>query len=254
MLRVKHHAQIQQLCLLPGKLPVRSQSVEDGLGGGVVGLVGVEKHALLVKMTPLHLIGVRHDGGHPRDEGQTLAHVVFQRLIIGIVVVGIQCQHRTSQLVHDILGRRLDNHILGEILGQFPVLVEDLADPIVLTPVGQLAENQKPNHFLEAKTILRFAAPNDIFHVNSPIGELALVRDLITVGDEITVNITHVGQARHDASAIGVAQAPLHPVGLIFFFGNDVVPLIFFAQLLNGGAAGRFIVEPLHNASPFFKR
>ena len=105
VLGVEHHAQVQQLGLLPGEFPVGAQGVEDGLGGAVAGLVGVKEHALPIEVAALDLVGVGHDGGHAGDEGDALAHVVLQRLAVGVVVVGIEGQDGPGQLVHNCFWR-----------------------------------------------------------------------------------------------------------------------------------------------------
>ena len=61
-------------------------------------LVGVKEHALLIEVAALDLVGVGHDGGHAGDEGDALAHVVFQRLAVGVVVVGIEGQDGPGSL------------------------------------------------------------------------------------------------------------------------------------------------------------
>ena len=209
-------------------------------------LVGVEEHALLVKVPALDLVGVGHDGGHPGDEGDALAHVVLQRLVVRVVVVGVEGQHRPGQLVHNVLTGGLDDHVLGEVLGQLPVVVEELAHPVELPPVGELAEDQQPGHLLKAEAVLGLAPGHDVLDVDAPVGEPPLVGDLVPVGDEVAVDVAHMGQPGHDAGAVVVAQAPLHPVALVFLFGDHVVLPVLLAQLLDGGAGLALVVQPPH--------
>ena len=70
-----------------------------------------------------------------------------------------------------------------------------------------MAENQQPGHLLKAEAVLRVAAPDDVLNVDAPVGQLALVRDFVAVGDEVAVYVAHVGQPGHHAGAVGVAQA-----------------------------------------------
>ena len=114
-----------------------------------------------------------------------------------------------------------------------------------------MAKDQQPHHFLKAKPALLLAAADDVLHIDTPVSQLALVGDLVAVGDQVAVDIAHMGQPRHHAGAIRVAQAALHTVALILFFGDHIVLPVFFAQLLNGGAARRFVVQPFHVTSPF---
>ena len=180
-----------------------------------------------------------------------MPHIVLQRLVIRIVIVRVQRQHRTGQLVHNVLGGCLDDHVFREIFGQLPVFKQQPADPVILGPGGQVAEDQQPHHLLKTKPVLLFAATDDVLHIDAPVSQLALVGDLVAVGDQVAVDVAHMGQPRHHAGAICVAQAALHTVALILFFGDHIVLPVFFAQLLNGGAAGRFVVQPFHVPSPF---
>ena len=121
VLCVEHHAQVQKPGLFMSELPVRAQRVQNGLRCGMPRLVRMEKHTLLIKVPPLHLVGIGHDGGHPGNQGNALPHIVLQRLVIRVVIVRVQRQHRAGQLVHNVLGGRLDDHVFGEIFGQLPV-------------------------------------------------------------------------------------------------------------------------------------
>ena len=60
------------------------------------------------------------------------------------------------------------------------------------------------------------------------------------------MDVAHVGEPGHDAGAVGIAQAPLDPVLLVLLLGDDVVAFVFLAQLLDGGAGGALVIQPLH--------
>ena len=65
------------------------------------------------------------------------------------------------------------------------------------------------------------------------------------------MDVAHVGQPGHHAGAVGVAQAPLYPVVLVLLLGDDVVALVFLAQLPDGGAVRQLVVQPFHSPFPF---
>ena len=60
-------------------------------------------HALVVENTALYLISVSHDDRHLGDKAYGCTHLVFKSLVLALVIVGIQCQYGTCQLVHDVL-------------------------------------------------------------------------------------------------------------------------------------------------------
>ena len=115
-----------------------------------------------------------------------------------------------------------------------------------------MAKNKQPGHLFKPEAVLLLAALDNVLDVDAPVSQLAFVRDFVAVGDEVTVYVAHMGQARHHAGAIGIAQAPFYPVALIFFLGDDIISLILFAQLPNGGAARRLVIQPFHLSSPFW--
>ena len=59
---MQHQAQIQQLCLFIGKLPVRTDGVEDKLSGGMFLSDRMDVHALMIIMPAFDLIGIAHNG------------------------------------------------------------------------------------------------------------------------------------------------------------------------------------------------
>ena len=213
---------------------------------------GVKEHAFLIKMTALYLISIGHDGWKPGDQGNALPHVIFEREIVRIVVIRIETQYGTGQLVHNILGRRLDNQILGEIFRQFPVVIQQAANTVKLSAIGQLAENEQPDYFFEAKPVFLFTACHNIGYADAAVRKLSFIRYFIAIRNQIPMHIAHMGQPRHYAGAVRIAQAALYPVLFILFLCNHVVRTILLTQLLNRRTGAALIVEPLHNAPPPF--
>ena len=251
VLRMEHHAQVEQLGFLAGEAPVLADGIQDGFRRVMLRLERVEKHGLLIEMTALHLIGVGHDGRHTGNKRNALAHIVFEGEIIGVVVVGIERQHGAGQLVHHVLGGILHDDIFREILRQLAVFVKQLADAVVLTLIRQFTENQQPDDLLVGEAAFAAAAGDDIRNIHAAVGQAALIRHLVTVVDQIAVDIADVRQTGHDAGAVPVAQTALDAVVFIFILADDIVGAIFCTKLTDGGTGITFIDQSLHIVHPF---
>ena len=93
VLCVEHHAKVEQLGFLVRELAILAQGIQNRLRRFVLRLERVEKHGLFIVMAALDLIGIRHDGRHTRNERDALAHVIFEREIVRVVIVGIERQN-----------------------------------------------------------------------------------------------------------------------------------------------------------------
>ncbi len=118
--------QVQELGLIPGVLVVVADRVEEIFrqAQGFVGPVDVE--AFVVIVVPLHGEGVGHDDGNHRDEPQRLLKLAFHIAGLRGVVIGVEGQDGTAQLVHHVPGGAAEDHIFREVVGQGPVGGHDL--------------------------------------------------------------------------------------------------------------------------------
>ncbi len=230
VLGVDHHADVQQLGFLVGEDAVGADGVQNGLRRGLGRVDGVEVHAFFVEMPALDLIGVRHDGGQAGNELDGLAHVVFQRRVVRVVIVGIQGQNRARELVHHVPRRRLDDHVLRKIFGQLAVAVQHLAEPVQLAARGLLPEKQQPGDFLVPEAVLSDTSVHDVVQVDAAVGQLALVRDTLAVGNQIPVHVADQRQTRQHTGPVGVPKAALHVVKVEFIRGNPVVRPVLVAE------------------------
>ena len=229
VLRVEHQAEIQQPRLLLGISRVGPQRVQDGLRRGQTGDIGVEIHAFPVVMAALDLVGIGHDGGQAGDKLNRLPQHVFHGQIVGQVVIGIQGQHRAGQLVHDVGGGCLDDHVLREVFGQFPVGGEDFGELRELLRTGQAAKQQQPRRLLETEAVFRHAAPHQVVDVDAAVNQAALHRGLLPFVHDVAVHVADPGQPSHNAAAVRVAQPPLDLVLFEFFRFNPVILFEFVA-------------------------
>ena len=176
-------------------------------------------------MAALDLISVAHDVGQPGDQLNGLAQHVLHGEIVRILVIGIQGQHRPGQLVHDVGGGRLDDHVLGKILRQLPAAGQQLTEFFQLLPGGQLAEQQQPGGLLVAEPVFFHTARHQIAHVHAPVDQTAFLRRLFPFVHHIAMDVADQGQSGHDAAAVSVAKTALH---VVLFKLCRFDPVIFF--------------------------
>ena len=179
-------------------------------------------------MVPLDLISIRHDGRHAGDQFNRLTQHVLHRQVIRYVIIGIQCQHRTGEFVHDVRRRRLDDHILGKKFGQLPIAGKQFPEFFQLRAGRQLAEQQQPGDLLESETLLRGTAFHQLVDIVPTVGQPSLHRCALTFIEHIAVHVADQGQSRHHAAAVRIAQAALDVVLFKFLRVN----LVIFLELI----------------------
>ena len=89
----------------------------------------------------------------------------------------------SGQLVHHVPGGGLDYLVLGKVLWQLPILIQQLAYAAKLALVRQLSEYQKPDHLLKAEAALRVAALNDILYIDASIGQPPFIWYFVPIVD-----------------------------------------------------------------------
>ena len=220
------------------------------LCGALARLGQMEEHTLLVVVAALHLVGVHHHGGHAGDQVDALVQDIFQAQVLGVLVVGIQAQHTTLQLIHNVGGGGI--HGIHKALRQSAMLGQDLAEIIQLLPGRQTAEQQQPDHFLKHETVVAVGLLHDLVDVDAAVDQLARGGDhmsfLILF---VAHNVTHVGQAGQHAGAVRVAQTALDAQTLTGLGVDVVVGNVLLAQGPHrGGVQGRhFCMCKIHGGS-----
>ena len=232
MVRVDQQAHIQQLGLLVGELLVRAVGAEDVLRRALAGLGQMEEHALLIVIAALHLVGVDHHGGHACNEVDALVQDVLQAQVLGVLIVGIQTQHTTLQLVHHVGRRRV--HGVHEAIGQCAVLGQQRTEIVQLGLGGQTAEQQQPDDLLKDEAVVAVGFFHDLLDVDTAVDQLAGDGDdmpllVLFVADDVA----HVGQACQHTGAIRIAQAALDPQPLTGLRVDVVVGNVLFAECLH---------------------
>ena len=151
VLGVEDHAQVQHLGLLLGEAVVVADGIEEVLGEGEPLLGAVEIEGVVVEVVALGGVGVGHDHGATGHQLEGLTELILQRVVLGGVIIAIECQDAPAQPVHDVPARRLEDHVLGEVHRQGPELGEDGIEIGELLPCGQGAEEQEVGGLLEAE-------------------------------------------------------------------------------------------------------
>ena len=100
--------------------------------------------------------------------------------------------------------------MLGEAIGQLALLVDGGLEQQQLLARGQLAAHQQVRDLLEPETALAEYVLHEVFDIVAAERQVAVNRHLAVVGDDVTVDVGDIGDTRHNARAIGVAQATLH--------------------------------------------
>ena len=128
------------------------------------------------------------------EYGSALVQDVFQAQVLGVLVVGVQAQHATLQLIHNVGGGGI--HGIHKALRQSAMLGQDLAEIVQLFLGGQTAEQQQPDHFLKHEAVVAISFLHDLVDVDAAVDQLAGGGDhmsfLILF---VAHNVTHVGQA-----------------------------------------------------------
>jgi hypothetical protein len=206
---MEHQAQVQQPGLQLGEVVVRPDGVKEILRNRQLRAWAVEIQTFVVKIVALYGKRVGHNGGHPGDELEGMEQLVLQGGVFRVVVVGIKGQDAPGQLVHNVLAGGLEDHVLGEVVGQGAVLGQNAAKSPQFLPLGQLPEQQQIGRLLKAEAVIGAEAGDDITDFDAPVKELALHGDLLAVLHIVAPDVADLGHSRHHAGAVGVAQTPL---------------------------------------------
>ena len=102
MFCLEHQCGIQQVGFFSGEFFIGTQGAQH-VFCGVHALLGeVQIQTLVVEEMLLGLEGVAHNGGETGDEQDATFHQRFQLGVVRVVVVRIESQHATAQLIHDV--------------------------------------------------------------------------------------------------------------------------------------------------------
>ena len=233
MLHVEHQAQVQQVGLLGGELVIVAHGVEEVFRHGQLGLGPVEVQRPPVEVVLLGGKGVGHDHREPGDQPQGLEHLDGQGVVVRVWVVGVQGQHRAGQLVHHVVAGCGEDHVLGEVGGQLPVIGQDAAELLQLLPGGQAAEHQQIRRLLVAEPAHTGEAVDELLHVDAAVVQPAGGGHLFPILHDVALHVADEGDPGHHSGAVMVAQPPLHVVLLVILGGYLGITLKLPAYPLN---------------------
>ena len=214
VLGVNDQAEIQQVSLGLGILLIRAQHAEEVLGGAEV-IVGVmEGQGLIEEGITVDRVGLGRHYGKPRHDLDGLAEHIVQGHLVGVIVVGVQGQHRALELIHDGAGGRLHDDVLGEAGGQAAGVGQQVVELGQLILGGQVTEKEQEGGFLKAEAILGGEIMDQIPQVVATVLQDTLHGVLIALADHVTVGRADAGHARHNAGAVHLTEAALHAVAV----------------------------------------
>ena len=143
VLCMAHKAQVEQPRLLLGEVLVRADHAQEVLRRGQLRLRPVEIEAVVVKIMPLYNIGIGRDDREARNELDGLAHHILDTQAVRVRVAGIQGKDGPPELVHDVVARIFQDHVLRKILRQIRKIMQQALEHVVLLLIGQVAEEQQ---------------------------------------------------------------------------------------------------------------
>ena len=80
---------------------------------------------------------------------------------VRVRVAGIQGKDGPSELVHDVVARIFQDHVLRKILRQIRKIMQQPLEHVVLLLIGQVAEEQQVRDLRKAEALLADAADHD---------------------------------------------------------------------------------------------
>ncbi len=249
MLGVQDEHQVQQPRLFGRKFVVLAQHVQEVFRNGHAFLGHMNEQGFPVVIVTLDREGVRHDDGQTPNQLDGLADKVFRRQPVRIRIIGIQREHAAGELVHDVVARRLDDHILGKPFRQDARCGQDGIVAPQLLFRRQMAKKQQVGHLFVAKGSLCLMRFHQVHDVDAPVEELARFGRRHAVNHLITAHAADLGDARDDARAVGIAQAALDALVIKLLRTNLIFRADVRAQAIDI-AQKLFIDLTLHVYSP----
>ena len=190
-------------------LPEHHQEI---LRGGLSGVRLMDEQAAALGIL-VGLVGIDGQHRHIGDQLQALTQYVGQADVVGLIVIAVQGQNFPLQRVHQILGRRLQHHILKEVLGQRPPASQRMGEVLQLFPGGQLTEQKQVSRLLKPIAPMHGRALDQLPHVDAPVIQHTILRnDTAVLSHRIGADLRHSGQSGQNALAIFITQAALDTI------------------------------------------
>ena len=222
VLGVDDQAEIQEVRLGLGVFLVRAEDAEEVLGGTEV-IVGVmESQGLIEEGVAVDRVGLGGDNGEAGHDLNGLAEHIVQRHLVGVIVIGIESQHRALELVHDGAGGGLHDDVLGKARRQTAQGGQEIIELRQLLSGGEVAEEEEEGGLLKAKAVLVGEVVDEIPQVVAAVLQHTLYGVLIALADHVTVGGADTGNTRHDAGAVGLAETSLDTVAVKGGAGNGI--------------------------------
>ena len=177
-----------------------------------------------LEIVALDRIGIGHDRGEAANQLDRLQQDIFHRSIIGIIVIGVQRQYASGQLVHNVPAGMAHDHVLGKTVRQLSGPLHDLVKVIQLRFRGQIAKQQQIGHLFKAESTGLAVSLHNFVQLNTAVIQSAGNGYALAVLNEITLHAAHLGDAGKYAGAVAVAQSLFYVAAVVFFTDQILLP------------------------------
>ena len=193
---------------------VGTNHIKDGFGMGKTVWWIVEHQGIAVVIMVVHTVAI---GGNHREAGnelQALTHHIGEGGIVGMVIVGVEGEHRAREAIHHVVGWGLHNNIAHKAVWERAVIIELLREETQAAGARQLASEEEVGDFLKTVAFFLNNAAHQILHIVAAVVEMALARHTLAINRFVSLYVGHLGDASHNTMAIDVAQTALD---IVFF-------------------------------------
>ena len=194
MIHMEHKRHIQNLSLKLCILPVLTEHHQDILCRRQFRRRRIDKkilpHPVAVCMIPVY-----HQHRELADQIQALAQHVRNRGVVRLVIVGIQLQDASGNVIHHILAGRLHNDIPEKIGRQHPALCQHHLKILQLLCVRKLSEQEQVCGLLEARMLGIQESFYNVLDIISAVVEAPCARHFFPVDNLLGTDIGYISQA-----------------------------------------------------------
>ena len=194
VIHVKHQRHIQDLGLQLGILAVLPEHHQNILRSRKRRVRRIDEQvlapAVIVRVESIH-----HQHRELADQIQALAQHVRNRGVVRLVIVGIQLQDASGNVIHHILAGRLHNDIPEKIGRQHPALCQHHLKILQLLCVRKLSEQEQVCGLLEARMLGIQESFYNVLDIISAVVEAPCARHFFPVDNLLGTDIGYISQA-----------------------------------------------------------
>ena len=207
---MKDEGKVKELRLLLRVRLVVADEAQEVFRRGKVRKRIVDVHGLSVKEPPFCLVCVCGKGGEARNQLDALPQDVGNALVLRVYVIRIGCKHTAGKLVHDVAGRSLHNHVLGEVVRESALHSNQLTEIVQCELGGKFPEQKKVHALLIGKIVVRLRVVYQIFNIIAAIDQFSGDCDFLAVLHLVSDNIANARETNKNTCSIRISQTTFH--------------------------------------------